>query len=203
LQKYRTPRQLARSEDVRRILDLALLRQKQDVQVPVDRVKLFLCGNGEVGKSTLARALERSDWDAAWRDLRTKNDRTHGFDAFPATIPNAGQSGQCTIWDFAGQTEFWVPHGIFMQTASGVFLVLCNLGDRADIQLAQLRYWMRFIASRAQPEARPRVVLVGTHRAGAKMLRARLKNSHCELTQAEHSALVARIQRLDQIKQTG
>ena len=135
---------------------------------------MFLCGHGEVGKSTLARALVRSNVAASVKALpKATNERTHGFAAFPATIPSAGE---CTIVDFAGQSEYWVPNGMLMATESGVFLVLCNLADPPNAQQPQLRYWLRFIASRASLEAKPRVALVGTHRGAAQALAKKLRN---------------------------
>lgn len=165
----------------------------------MDRLKLFLCGHGGVGKSTLARAIQRGYFDSLIRDLPPASGREHhGFDVIPAKIP-AGDN--CTIWDFAGRTEHWLPHGILMASASAVFLVVCDLGDSIGVQLTQLRFWMRFIASRAQPEAKPRVALVGTHRGAAKDLRRALKVRFAELVGSEKQEVVARTKRLDQIKE--
>jgi len=91
---------------------------------------------------------------------------------------------------------------MFMDTAAGVFLVLCNLEDQPDLQYDQLRYWLRFIASKAQPEARPRVALVGTHRSTAGSLQKRLKLSP-NLPEHERVDLVNRIARLEKIKRVG
>lgn len=161
------------------------------------RTRLFLCGHGEVGKSTLARALQRRDIAAKVMSLpNAANNRTHGFGSFPAYIPDAGE---CIIVDFAGQSEYWVPNGLLMAPKSGVFLVLCNLADPPDTQHKQLRYWLRFIASRAQPEAKPRVALVGTHRSAAQALAQKLSSQ----TTAEQENTKQQIERLDSIKQDG
>jgi hypothetical protein len=161
------------------------------------RIRLFLCGHGEVGKSTLARALQRSDMAASLLSLPSAhNERTHGFATFPATIPDAGE---CTIVDFAGQSEYWVPNGMLMATESGVFLVLCNLADPPDMQFMQLRYWLRFIASRASLEAKPRVALVGTHRGAASALKKELGNQIA----ANQEKTKQQIERLGSIKQDG
>jgi hypothetical protein len=87
-----------------------------------------------------------------------------------------------------------------MASASAVFLVACDLSDSVEVQLTQLRFWLRFIASRAQPDTPPRVAIVGTHRGAAKMLRTRLREHFTELVGTEHVEIVARAQRLDQIK---
>lgn len=77
-----------------------------------------------------------------WDLPNAVDDRTHGFNTFPTTIPNAGA---CTIVDFAGQPEFWTPNALFMDTVSGVFVLLCKLTDPFEDQFEQLRYWVRSI----------------------------------------------------------
>jgi hypothetical protein len=190
----RTPRQLAKTKELRRAIDHARLYTEKTAP---PRIRLFLCGHGEVGKSTLARALVRSEVAASVKSLpNATNERTHGFAAFPATIPGAGE---CTIWDFAGQSEYWVPNGMLMATDSGVFLVLCNLSDPPETQRKQLRYWLRFIAARASLEAKPRVALVGTHRSAAATLTKKLSSQ----TATEQEKSKQQIKRLGSIKRDG
>jgi hypothetical protein len=194
VQDGKTPRQIAFTKEMRRAIDRA--RLYGETTAP-PRIRLFLCGHGEVGKSTLARALQRSDIAASLLSLPSAhNERTHGFATFPATIPGAGE---CTIVDFAGQSEYWVPNGMLMATESGVFLVLCNLADPPDMQFRQLRYWLRFIASRASLEAKPRVALVGTHRSAVPTLKKKLSNQSA----ADQEKTKQQIERLGSIKQDG
>jgi hypothetical protein len=197
VQDGKTPRQIAHTKEMRRAIDRA--RLYGETTAP-PRIRLFLCGHGEVGKSTLARALQRSDIAASLLSLPSvHNERTHGFAAFPATIPGAGE---CTIVDFAGQSEYWVPNGMLMATESGVFLVVCNLADPPDMQFSQLRYWLRFIASRASRaslQAKPRVALVGTHRSAAPTLKKKLSSQ----TAADQEKTKQQIKRLDRIKRDG
>jgi len=153
-----TPRQLANGE-IRTVIDLAVLQQRSEVPVPIDSVRLILCGNGEVGKTTFSRAVLRSTFKASLSSLSNpKNERTHGFSVQQVTIPDG--VGKCTLIDFAGQPEYWVSHGLLMQSEASVFLVMCNLGDPAAVQRNQLDYWLRFIASTARPGVKPIVAMV-------------------------------------------
>ena len=69
------------SPEVRQALDDAILRQHwTGPRLPLDRVPLYLCGNGEVGKTTFAQALRlMSMLINFFVDLpEMKNARTHG-----------------------------------------------------------------------------------------------------------------------------
>mmetsp|Transcript_12755 Transcript_12755/g.38192 ORF Transcript_12755/g.38192 Transcript_12755/m.38192 type:complete len:1002 (+) Transcript_12755:1276-4281(+) len=201
----KTPRQITSSQKIRGVLDNGMLRRKCDIRVPMDRLKLFMCGDGNVGKSSVARALKRSGVSAFLHSMRKaigmaddSQSINHGFDVISTTIPGAGN---CSIWDFAGRTEHWLPQGIIMASACAVFIVVCNLSDPIETQLAQVRFWMRFVASRAQPEAKPRVALVGTHRNAAKEIKLYLKEHFAEVVGQKHADLVARAERLAKIKE--
>ena len=74
-------------------------------------------GNGKVGKTTLTKALEHGKVDPS----HPVDGRTYGFDSFGAVIPHAGE---CTMVDFGGQPEYWIPHAIFLGNRSGVYLVV-------------------------------------------------------------------------------
>jgi len=158
----RTPRDLAKFAKMRNVFDEALLWSGP--QLPLDRVPLYLCGYGHVGKSTFARALQRSSWLSIVSSLPKRNEeRTHGFDVLHVDVPDG--VGDCTIFDFAGQYEYWVSHGLLMSCAVGIFFVLCDLGDTFEDQRKQLDYWLRFIASTTPEGTTLTVALVGTHRS--------------------------------------
>ena len=172
MQAGKTPRDVA-TREARLALDRARLARQVEVQVPPDRVMLMLCGNGMVGKTTLTRALEHGKVDPG----RPVDGRTYGFDSFGAAIPEAGL---CTMVDFGGQPEFWVPHGVFLGNRSGVYLVVVNLGDPAAKQRSQLRHWLRFIVSRSEEGSRPQVAVVGSHRWAAASINTLLKEVDIE-----------------------
>lgn len=79
-QDGREPRDLSTSLEVRQALDDAILRQRwTGPRLPLDRVPLYLCGNGEVGKSTFAQALQKMSLKHLFWDLpKMQNARTHG-----------------------------------------------------------------------------------------------------------------------------
>lgn len=155
-QEGKTPRDVA-TPAAKFELDRARLAQEFERQSPPDRVTLMICGSGMVGKTSLTHALQ---------DGRASSTigRTYGFDTFEATIPHNGNGSKCTVVDFGGQPEFWVPNGLFLGNQSGVYLVAVNLDDSAATQRMQLRYWLRFIVSRSKGDTPPRVAVVGTHR---------------------------------------
>ena len=127
----------------------------------LDRVRLCVCGPEKVGKTTLVKAL-------GGVVNQPPDSRTIGIDIVPLTLGAAVFS----VWDFAGQTEFYVTHelllaghGVAAIGVAAIYMVVVSLAQPATEREAMLLYWLRFIASRtaSQPGPRPQVVLVVTH----------------------------------------
>ncbi|XP_070546703.1 uncharacterized protein [Ptychodera flava] len=79
---------------------VALLQEVEEQDV----CKLFLCGYAKVGKTTLGKSLQKIKSNGQYVP-------TPGIDVSRAAIPSAGKF---SLWDFAGQTEFYVTHNMFL-----------------------------------------------------------------------------------------
>ena len=124
----------------------------------LDRVRLCVCGPEQVGKTTLVRAL-------GGKVNQRQDSRTVGIDILMLRLDAAAFS----VWDFAGQPEFYVTHELLLANpggmASAVYVVVVSLAQDPAEREATLKYWLRFIASRTASHSGelPQVVLVVTH----------------------------------------
>ena len=138
-------------------------------QVPLDRVKLLVCGAAGVGKTELITSLKCHILRSLFRRRSNSNlqqmilKRTHGMIVQATTIPGAGNF---SVWDLSGMKEFYVSHENFLGDENSVFVLMSSLRDPCSKQLAQMRYWLAMIKAKRRPASkstrRPFVILVGS-----------------------------------------
>ena len=137
------------------------------------QAKLLLCGFPGVGKTTLSKSLGRTKFQSKFTheskpaERDKLDERTAGFEVARTTVPGAGDFA---IYDFAGHSEYYMTHELFLVDAGAVFVVLCGLYCHPDRQCEHTLYWLRFIAARASgasSTSMPCVVLAGSGRDDA------------------------------------
>lgn len=144
-------------------------------QVPVARVKLFICGATGVGKTELAKSLKCRFLRSLFRRRSDSNiphmiqQRTHGILVHQTTIPNAGSF---SVWDFSGLKSYYILHEEFLRATNAIVLLVFKVNDPFGQQLAQLRFWLSLLKAKQQQsrrirfagdiENKPRVVVVGS-----------------------------------------
>ncbi|XP_072020753.1 uncharacterized protein [Amphiura filiformis] len=148
--------------------------------VPIDIVKLFICGDCCAGKTTLKKSLVRDRKRSGSSSLPlalsalvhvrggahqetedSPSKATVGIDIEKHLIPFAGN---CCIWDCAGHIEYHVTHGMFLGVRNAIFLVPYDLTHSHEEQTNEINYWLSFIkCAHDSPDTKPKVVLVGTH----------------------------------------
>lgn len=142
-------------------------------QLPLDRVKLLVCGGPGVGKTELIDSLKCHIIRSLFRRRSISNfqqmlqQRTHGMNIQLTTVPN---SGLFSIWDFSGIREFYAAHENFLNEANSIFILVMNLRDPVKKQLAQMRFWLAMIKAKYRQREilarsvfrRPFVILVGS-----------------------------------------
>src|SRR5262249_20032005 len=80
--------------------------------------KVFLLGNGRVGKTQLALFLRGEHYDST--EPSTHGVRLHGC---PLDVPDLPQQMRLNLWDFGGQDVYHGSHALFLQ-GQAVFLLL-------------------------------------------------------------------------------
>jgi Leucine-rich repeat (LRR) protein len=124
----------------------------------VFEAKLLLTGEGEVGKTWLAKALRGEPNDAA-----AAKQSTYGVELGKLQVKaRHGTEGNVEIalntWDFGGQKVYRILHQFFF---SGDAIYLLVWKPRMGEEACQLTDWLRRIHLVAQDSAR--VILVATH----------------------------------------
>ena len=137
----------------------AYLRSLENAE-PLYEAKLVLVGEGNVGKTTLKKALQgKTGEEAPKKDERT----THGveIDIDGLRLPHPEKEGveiQLNAWDFGGQDVYRVTHQFFFSRRS---LYLLVWEPRRGVQQGQVEDWLNMIRLRVGNEAR--VLIVSTH----------------------------------------
>ena len=137
----------------------AYLRSLETNAEPLYEAKLVLVGEGNVGKTTLLKALKGKAGEAPQEHEPT----THGveIDIHGLRLPHPAQDGveiQLNAWDFGGQDVYRVTHQFFFSRRS---LYLLVWEPRRGVQQGQVEDWLNMIRLRVGDDAR--VIIVSTH----------------------------------------
>ena len=127
-----------------------------------NKLKMVLVGLAEAGKTTLVRHLTGGP-------VPDGPDRTVGIEITPDWRPSDGGLLQVSIWDFAGQADYYSSHQLFL-TKGAMFLLVVDLYEFAkDLQHGpdnftdsngRIYWWLEMLYMRVPGAA---VVLVGSH----------------------------------------
>ncbi|BFY96992.1 hypothetical protein BsWGS_00032 [Bradybaena similaris] len=179
---------------------LALINQLKPLPQPISRVKLKLLGSTGVGKSMLIEALKTGFLGSFFRRKlqspgvpATKHKSpgklsrqfslptplnytvgnptyTKGIDVQTVTIAGAGEF---SVWDFSGYEPYYMFYDHFLGDINCIHVVMFNLEDSLDEQIAQVIFWLNFLKARIHPrlpidycgklQNTAQVVLVATH----------------------------------------
>jgi GTPase SAR1 family protein len=137
----------------------AYLRSLETNAEPLYEAKLVLVGEGNVGKTTLLKALK----GVAGAAPQEHEPTTHGveIDIHGLRLPHPAQDGveiQLNAWDFGGQDVYRVTHQFFFSRRS---LYLLVWEPRRGVQQGQVEDWLNMIRLRVGDDAR--VIIVSTH----------------------------------------
>ncbi|KAI8501323.1 hypothetical protein Bbelb_205940 [Branchiostoma belcheri] len=128
------------------------------------RIKVFVVGHGKVGKTTLIKALERilpPIKELLKRDVAQPYVPTPGIDVEIVRIPGVGEA---SVWDFAGQTQFYVTHAMLLDARNTIYIVNYKSTEEPGVKKGQVHQWLCSIkACNVDPNNRPDVVLVASH----------------------------------------
>ncbi|XP_066561064.1 death-associated protein kinase 1 [Amia ocellicauda] len=143
-------------------------------------VKLFICGNSGVGKTTLAKTLKQQEgvWSRLqrWFNRPPSPPSTRGV----AITRSDLAAGRVVVWDFAGQMEYYFTHSLLLSANSGNVLycivfnleqIQCAKGGTHCEALGQVLYWLRFLNSSwgCSVPHRAKVLLIGSHKDKLEM----------------------------------
>ncbi|CAM6129533.1 unnamed protein product [Calypogeia fissa] len=145
-----------RERNLRNVNHFAALRTSKGV--PPEFGKVYLCGDPEVGKTTLRRTMQRSFLQSlfTWETRRHEEKRTRGIDVsyFSSKSNEPGENPiTLLVWDMAGQEDYHLVHNAFFpdlgfgEGQATTFVVVCTSKKDFKECVIDLEKWMRFIAS--------------------------------------------------------
>jgi internalin A len=113
--------------------------------------KLFLLGNGRVGKTQLARWLRGEAFQPEW-------DSTHGVRITAASLHTPDGPVRLNLWDFGGQDIYHGTHALFLRSRSIVLLAWASDTENSDTSTHggitfrnhRLPYWLTYARLRAR-----------------------------------------------------
>ncbi|XP_070559106.1 leucine-rich repeat serine/threonine-protein kinase 2-like [Ptychodera flava] len=141
---------------------ISFLHERQKKSVPNNRLRLMAVGLSCRGKTTMLKRLQG-------KSENTDNIATVGVD-INEWCPRSSKRSQflsmrkdsrfcLSVWDFAGQEDFYSTHPIFLCERS-LYLVTYNASLDPEQEIKDLRQWLVTIYSRSPQSP---VILVGTH----------------------------------------
>ncbi len=102
----------------------------------LNEAKIVFLGNGEVGKTSLMKALNNEDFDA-------EEETTHGININKFSVPiNDRYSVDASIWDFGGQQIMHATHQLFLSRRC-VYVLVINDRKEDLHQEQKIDYWLQ------------------------------------------------------------
>ncbi|CAE6929310.1 hypothetical protein ACOMICROBIO_GDFFDHBD_02493 [Vibrio sp. B1REV9] len=102
----------------------------------LNEAKIVFLGNGEVGKTSLMKALNGQLFDA-------EENTTHGININKYTVPiNDRHSVDASIWDFGGQQIMHATHQLFLSRRC-VYVLVINDRKEDLHQEQKIDYWLQ------------------------------------------------------------
>jgi internalin A len=160
-----TPSEILSKTDKDNCLDRlrAWWHDLQQGEAETHEIKLFILGNGRVGKTQLFRRLRGDGFDAS-------QPSTHGIQLgrFQLGKHHDGKPIMLNAWDFGGQDIYLGTHALFLKSRA-IFVVAWHPDSETDAPYTEtvsglpmrhrpLQYWLDYVHSLAGNEARVLIV---------------------------------------------
>ena len=134
-------------------------------------VKTFVVGNPGTGKSTLTKSLQTESkglFSVVNRVVKVAgvDEKTAGV--IPHDIDNE-KFGRLTLYDFAGQKEFYASHDAVLRSAvsgspSAIFLIVVDLRTSDEDFRETIQYWVAFLENQGiSADPKPHVIIIASH----------------------------------------
>ncbi|KAM3927482.1 uncharacterized protein RB166_010157 [Leptodactylus fuscus] len=138
---------------------------------PGKKIRLFICGQNGVGKTTFANALKETG-PLAFLQYYFTGPKIPSSTKGVACSQTGLERTSLVIWDFAGQMEYCFTHSLLLSTSgpNTLYCVMFSLeGIESDLYgrqrcaLEQLMFWLRFLSITHSSQSKPHVIVIGSH----------------------------------------
>ncbi|XP_067915128.1 leucine-rich repeat serine/threonine-protein kinase 2 isoform X2 [Heterodontus francisci] len=137
---------------------IRFLHQRLKKAVPYYRMKLMIVGNAGSGKTTLLQQLMKCKQSDMGPEKATIGINVKEWSVHIKEKKGKRKEYMLSVWDFAGQEEFYSTHPHFMSPRA-LYLVVYDLSKGAG-EVDAIKHWLFNIKARASSCP---VILVGTH----------------------------------------
>jgi internalin A len=136
-------------------------------------LKLFVLGNGQVGKTQICRRLRGLDFDASVPSTHGIQLGEHRLELPAVNEGDTGGPVTLRYWDFGGQDIYLGTHALFLDDRAIYLIVWSPEFENTDevvdngvvMRNRPLAYWLAYVHSLAGPQARVLVVQTRCDRA--------------------------------------
>ncbi|XP_055869997.1 death-associated protein kinase 1-like isoform X4 [Biomphalaria glabrata] len=180
---------------------MSFITQLKPNPQPISRVKLKLLGSTGVGKSVLVESLKCTYLSSFFRrrlqpaghtnsvKQRNRNKLSRQFSlptplnyivgnptytkGVDIQVINIAGNKEFSVWEFSGYEPYYMLYDYFLGDVNCIHIVLFNLEDSLDEQMAQVIFWLNFLKARIHPKMpidhcgklqnTAQVILVATH----------------------------------------
>ena len=134
-------------------------------------IKAFVLGDPGAGKSTLTKALETENKGFSSitnRVLKVSDVDQKTAGIVPHNIENT-KFGRLTLYDFAGQKEFYAGHDAVLRSAvsgssAAIFLLVADLRTSDKEFTERIQYWLAFLENQeVSSDPKPHIIIIGSH----------------------------------------
>ena len=134
-------------------------------------IKAFVLGDPGAGKSTLTKALETESKGFSSitnRVLKVSDVDQKTAGIVPHDIENT-KFGRLTLYDFAGQKEFYAGHDAVLRSAvsgssAAIFLIVADLRTSDKEFTERIQYWLAFLENQeVSSDPKPHIIIIGSH----------------------------------------
>ena len=128
-------------------------------------------GDPGAGKSTLTKALETESKGLSSlknRVLKVSDVDQKTAGIVPHDIENE-KFGRLTLYDFAGQKEFYAGHDAVLRSAvsgssAAIFLIVADLRTSDQEFTERIQYWLAFLENQGvSSDPKPHIIIIGSH----------------------------------------
>ena len=134
-------------------------------------IKAFIMGDPGTGKSTLTKALETESKGLSSltnRVLKVSDVDQKTAGIVPHDIENK-EFGRLTLYDFAGQKEFYAGHDAVLRSAvsgssAAIFLIVADLRTSDNKFTERIQYWLNLLEIQGvSADPKPHIFVVASH----------------------------------------